>query len=106
MADAKLSALTAATAATTDDLLYIVDAPGTTPVSKRITFDNLQKSISVVGAAAGVTTQGDVGIPSANAIYLGDAATNGSWRIVISGTTLSIQRREGGSYIEKGAFEA
>ena len=43
MADSKVSELTVATAATTDDLLYIVDA-GTT--SKKITFDNLQKSVA------------------------------------------------------------
>lgn len=49
MADTKLTALTAATTATIDDLAYLVDDPGGTPTSKKITFDNLQQSITKVG---------------------------------------------------------
>jgi hypothetical protein len=40
MADQKLTELDAITASTDDDLLYIVDDPGGTPVSKKITVDN------------------------------------------------------------------
>ncbi len=36
--------------------------------------------------------------------YFGDENTNGSWRIIISGTELSIQKREGGVWVEKSAF--
>lgn len=49
MADSKLTALTALTSASTDDLLYIVDDPGGTPASKKITFDNVQGSLTKVG---------------------------------------------------------
>ena len=45
MADSKLTSLTAITSATTDDLMYLVDNPGGTPTSKKITFDNVQKSV-------------------------------------------------------------
>jgi hypothetical protein len=45
MADQKLTQLTAVTSATTDALLYVVD---TTVASKKITFDNLQKSITTI----------------------------------------------------------
>jgi len=46
MADTKLTGLTAATTATTDDLLYIVDDPGGTPISKKITVGNFQTSLT------------------------------------------------------------
>jgi hypothetical protein len=38
--DSKLTALDAVTSWSTDDILYIVDAPGTVPVSKKITTAN------------------------------------------------------------------
>lgn len=41
MADQKITALTALTAPTTDDLLAIVDDPSGTPVTKKITLANL-----------------------------------------------------------------
>jgi hypothetical protein len=46
MADQKLSALTAASNAAESDDLYIVTDTSTTPVSKKITFDNLQNSFT------------------------------------------------------------
>lgn len=49
MADTKISGLTAATAASTDDLVPIVDDPGGSPATKKITFDNFQKSLTTVG---------------------------------------------------------
>lgn len=45
-------------------------------------------------------------IGSANAIYFGNAATNGTWRIIRAGNDFSFQRREAGTYVEKGAFTA
>src|SRR6185295_9769716 len=41
MADTKGSALTALTALTTDDLFIVVDDPGGTPVTKKITVANV-----------------------------------------------------------------
>ena len=41
MADKKITALTAATAATTDDLFHIVDSPGSSPSNKKITTANI-----------------------------------------------------------------
>lgn len=49
MADSKISALTAATSATDDDLVYLIDDPAGTPTSKKITFSNLQGSMTKVG---------------------------------------------------------
>jgi hypothetical protein len=106
MAATKLTGLTAITSVTTDDLLYAVDDPSGTPASKKVTFDNLQKSITVVGGASGVSTQGDVTIPSNKYFYIGDSSTNGSWRFYISGGNLVFEKRESGSWNEKGAITA
>lgn len=37
------------------------------------------------------------------AVYFGDPNTNGTWRIIVSGSNLSFQRREAGIYNEKMA---
>ena len=37
---------------------------------------------------------------------LGDPTVDGSWKLVISGTSLLVQRREGGSWVTKGSFSA
>ena len=50
MADTKLTALTALASASSDDLLYIVDDPAGTPASKKITFANVQASITALAA--------------------------------------------------------
>jgi len=68
MADQKLTALTAIAAATADDILYLVEDPLVTPLSRKITFDNFQKSITDVGVIATGTWSAGFG---ANAI--GDA---------------------------------
>jgi len=39
-----------------------------------------------------------------NIKYFGDPDTNGSWRIRHDGTELKFERRESGSWVEKGAF--
>lgn len=49
MADSKLTALSAITSASTDDLMYVVDDPSGTPASKKITFANVMASLNKVG---------------------------------------------------------
>lgn len=49
MADQKLTALSAITSVTVDDLLYVVDDPLGSPASHKITFDNFQLSLTKVG---------------------------------------------------------
>lgn len=39
-------------------------------------------------------------------VSIGDPTTDGSWQITVSGTDLSFQRRESGSWVEKGAMLA
>ena len=53
----------------------------------------------------GFSSTADIEIASANAIYLGDPSTDGTWKIVISGNDLEFQRRESGSFVFKGAFQ-
>ncbi len=93
MADSKLTALTAITEATADDIIYVVNDPTGTPVSNKITFENFQKSITQVG-----------GTSTSLSIYFGDSVTDGSWRITISGNDLSFERRESGSWVQKGSM--
>ena len=40
----------------------------------------------------------------AGVLYFGDSATDGTWRIIVSGVNLSVQLRVAGSYVEKSAF--
>lgn len=44
--------------------------------------------------------------PQFNDLNIGDPSSDGAWRIVKSSTDLSIQRRESGVWVEKGAFTA
>jgi len=46
----------------------------------------------------------DVELSSTSAYYLGDAATDGTWRFVRNGTDLRVELREGGTYNSKGSF--
>ena len=46
MTDTKLTALEAITQASGDELLYVVDDPSGTPVSKKVTLDNLLNLLS------------------------------------------------------------
>lgn len=67
MADTKISALTAATVASDDDLLYIVEDPGGTPLPRKITIANVISSIQGTGAgdvAAGNHTHAGVYEPA------------------------------------------
>jgi len=106
MADTKVSALTADTSVVAADLMYIVDDVGGTPTSKQITFDNVQKSLTVLGGASGVATQGDLVIPQAKYFYIGTESSDGSWRFRIDGTQLLVETREAGTWNEKGAWTA
>lgn len=50
-------------------------------------------------------TDGDVVMSADDAIYLGDPATNGTWRIIRDGDDLVHQRREAGAYVTKQRIE-
>ena len=99
----KITELTEITSPSDDDMLYIVDSPGSAPASRKISVANLlQSCLKLVG---GILT-GDLTIPSSNALYLGSSGTNGSWRFVRSGDNLVIQRRESDAWVDKGTITA
>ena len=63
MANTKVSALTALTTASSDDIFLVVDDPAGTPVSKKITLANLKTSLGLTGTNSGdqtITLTGDV----------------------------------------------
>lgn len=60
--------------------------------------------IGVVGPTSKLDVNGDVEIGTADAFYLGDPTTDGSWRIVRSGNDLAFERRETGAWVSKGTF--
>ena len=49
MADTKGTALTELTTVAVDDLLYIIDDPGGTPISKKATVDNVYLASQAYG---------------------------------------------------------
>lgn len=55
MADTKISALTAATSLTDDDLFVVVDDPGGTPVTKKITRANALGSLAAKSQVWGMS---------------------------------------------------
>lgn len=93
MADVKLTAATAATAASADDLLYLVDDPAGTPASRKITFANL---------LGGTSTE--LPLASTTYLYFGASGSDDSWRIGINTGSLVVEKRVAGVWVEKGAF--
>lgn len=100
MADTKLTGLPTISTIAVGDIIYAVSDPGGSPISSKITFDNLQKSITDV---ASVNSAGDVKLPTGNTLYFGTSDVDGSWRVVVSSGTLSFQVRDTGTWVQKGA---
>ena len=71
MADKKITALTAATAVTTDDLFHIVDSPGSSPSNKKITTANIFNKIPTflgMNSFDSVTAPATAAIPVTTAV--------------------------------------
>ena len=56
--------------------------------------------------AQDVKTSGHVEAGSAEGFYIGDASTDGSWRMVLNGTDFEFQRRETGAWVTKSQVTA
>ena len=57
------------------------------------------------GYFATLFVDSDISVPVANALYIGSATVDGSWRIIVDGTGLQIAKREAGNWNEKGRFD-
>lgn len=100
MAEVKITALTEATTATTDDLLVLVDDPAGTPTTKKITeksLYNARKLMSIVPAATfalGTGTSVQSAFPTTGDVITLEGSTTyemeGYYRITKSGTTCTV----------------
>jgi hypothetical protein len=78
MSNKKITELDAITSASTDDILPIVDAPGGSAATKKITFDNLQKSITTIDTTKTGVLKASSGV-IAICTNLTDAVPLGAW---------------------------
>jgi len=62
-------------------------------------------TLTVQGTGAS-SFAGDIQLASTKACYIGDPATDGTWRMIRSGNNLVIERRESGNYITKQTISA
>ena len=104
MADKKITALTAATAVTTDDLFHIVDSPGSSPSNKKITTANIFNKIPTflgMNSFDSITSPATAAIPVTTAvsqITLTAAATAGTVAAGSSGQ-LKVTLQIAGAYV-------
>jgi len=85
------SAVTFATVDTGQGANELYDMNQNVQSTDLVTFNKVTVTTDFVGA-------------STTALYFGDPATDGTWRIVRNGNDLEFQRRESGSYVSKGSF--
>ena len=86
-------------------VMYVDAAAGTLPTDTTKWQVIANKGATGANGADGAQgPKGDTGDASGNSgtIISGDGVTDGSWRSIIVGTDLVIQRLEGGNWIEKG----
>ena len=86
MADKKITALTAATAVTTDDLFHIVDSPGSSPSNKKITTANIFNKIPTF---LGMNSFDSITAPSTAAIPVTTAVTQTTLTGTATGGTVA-----------------
>jgi uncharacterized membrane protein (UPF0136 family) len=88
VADAKITALTATTTVTDDDLFVLVDDPGGTPTNKKITAANLRLAVGSGADGTGHTnTDRGSSVPFATCTASATPHTVGSWQEVIASTS-------------------
>jgi hypothetical protein len=74
------------------------------PSTARVYFDNVLEQLQVSQNTSAYTNLVGGG-GAGGSIQIGDPTVDGSWQIIIVGTTLSFQRRESGAWVEKGSMQ-
>ena len=83
-----------------------VDAIGQNPDAKGRIIKNLGKGTETTDSIRLDQIFNELILSSGGIIYFGDEFTDGSWRLIRSGTAFNIERRESGVWVKKGAFRA
>ncbi len=88
----------------TGDLFELVRWEDPIWVTKFIVLNNGNVGIGETSPSSALDVDGDIEVDASNAFYFGDPTTDGTWRIIRSGTNLVFQLREGGAWVTKNTM--
>ncbi len=104
------STLNAVTATATDMVNAVVDSTGAKPALR---VDLTGGGSGTVTFGGNVTVLGDLTVSGStheladyvvNYLYLGPPNQDNSWRVFVNGSNLAFERRESGSWIDRGSL--
>lgn len=83
-----------------------LDAIGQHPDAKGRIIKNLGKGLTETDSIRFDQLFNELILAVDGIIYFGDENTDGTWRLIRSGTSFNVERRESSVWVKKGAFRA